>query len=519
MIKGELKLCRDYIVGEVDERLFGSFVEHMGATVYNGIYQPKHSSADEDGCRQDVIMQTKALGVTTLRYPGGNFSSGFNWEDSVGPISERPEKLDLAWRSLEPNSFGLNEFMRWIKKVACQPIMTVNLGTRSGDDARNLLEYCNFPRGGHYSNLRIQHGIKAPHGIKTWCLGNELDGPWQIAAKTAEEYSRIACEAAKMMRMVDPAIELVAVGSSHARMESFPEWDRIVLTHAYDYVDYISLHHYIDKMMDYAPLSATKVVHEQKNRATTKDYFARNIHVDRQIHTVIAICDYVRALHRGKKDIYLAFDEYNVIAEKKHGGTDFVEWTTGSMIDCGEHSMEDALVFGSMMLSLLRRADRVKIACQSLLVNTGPLIVALGDIPAFLNTIAYPFMHLSLYGRGEVLYGVSHIPTFSTDEIVDIPYIDTLAVHDGEHDRVTVFAVNRCEAPVSLSVDLRDFGSVISGEHIAMHSDDLSATNNRHKPQAVIPRTRPFSGNGDMATHTLAGYSWNVLRFTMKGRG
>src|SRR5215216_338402 len=204
-----------FVVGALDRRLFGSFVEHMGRCVYTGIYEPGHATADPDGFRQDVLELVRELGVTAVRYPGGNFVSNYDWEDGVGPKGERPRRLDLAWRAIEPNQFGTDEFVAWSRKANVEPIWAVNLGTRGIKEAVELLEYCNLPAGTELPDRRVANGTPEPHGIKVWCLGNEMDGPWQIGHKTAEEYARLAEETANAMRRVDPGIELVACGSSN----------------------------------------------------------------------------------------------------------------------------------------------------------------------------------------------------------------------------------------------------------------------------------------------------------------
>ena len=269
--------------------MYGSFIEHLGRAVYTGIYQPGHPSADEEGFRKDVLELVKELGVPIIRYPGGNFVSSYNWEDSVGPRNERKPRLDLAWRTLETNQFGLGEFAKWTKKAGSEIMMAVNLGTRGVADALNLLEYCNMDTDSYYSNLRKQHGVQKPYGIKTWCLGNEMDGPWQVGQKTAYEYGRLAAETAKAMKLMDDSIELVSCGSSNVDMPTFPEWEAVSLEQTYDYVDYISLHNYYGNGED-----------------DTEDFFAKTQDLERFIHTVIATCDYIKAKKRSKKTLNLS---------------------------------------------------------------------------------------------------------------------------------------------------------------------------------------------------------------------
>jgi len=293
--KATMVLDKEYKIGEVDKRIYGSFIEHLGRAVYGGIYEPGHPKADELGFRKDVIDLVKELRVPIVRYPGGNFVSGYNWEDGVGPKEKRKRKLELAWRTIETNQVGINEFMEWSKRVDSEVMMAVNLGTRGVDEARNLVEYCNHPEGSCYSDLRIEHGYKEPYKIKTWCLGNEMDGPWQISHKTAEEYGRLACETAKVMRWVDPTIGLVVSGSSHKFMDTYPKWESTVLEHTYENVDYISLHNYYENLEN-----------------DTANYLAKSLDMDAFIKSVIATCDYIKAKKRSKKTINLSFDEWNV---------------------------------------------------------------------------------------------------------------------------------------------------------------------------------------------------------------
>ena len=225
MPSAKLVLDAAFALAPVPRRLFGSFVEHMGRCVYTGIYEPDHASADEDGLRTDVLELTREIGPTVVRYPGGNFVSNYRWEDGVGPREQRPTRLDLAWHSVETNQFGLHDFMAWAGKVGTEPMMAVNLGTRGLQDACDLLEYTNHPGGTYWSDRRIANGATDPFGVKLWCLGNEMDGPWQVGHKTAAEYGRLANETGKAMRLIDSEIELVACGSSNSAMPTFGAWE------------------------------------------------------------------------------------------------------------------------------------------------------------------------------------------------------------------------------------------------------------------------------------------------------
>ena len=363
-----------FVVGALDRRLFGSFVEHMGRCVYTGIYEPGHPTADADGFREDVLALVRELGVTAIRYPGGNFVSNYDWEDGVGPKEERPRRLDLAWRAIEPNQFGTDEFVAWSRKADVQPIWAVNLGTRGIREAVDLLEYCNLPAGTALGDRRGANGSPEPHDIRIWCLGNEMDGPWQIGHKTAEEYARLAEETANAMRRVDPGLELVACGSSNAGMPTFGDWERVVLERTYDLVDHISLHAY------YEPRDGDQA-----------SFLAAAEEMDRMISAVIATADHVKALKRSDKELTLSFDEWNVWYQQHFPGElGLPIREVGPLIE-DTYTVDDAVVVGSLLITLLRHADRVKIACLAQLVNViGPIRTEPGG-RAWRQTIFYPF--------------------------------------------------------------------------------------------------------------------------------
>lgn len=498
-LNATIKVEKDFRIGAVDPRLYGSFIEHLGRAVYGGIYEPGHPSADEQGFRADVLELVRSLQVPIVRYPGGNFVSGFRWEDSVGPVSERKKRLELAWRTIEPNLFGLNEFIDWCRKANTTAMMAVNLGTRGPHEARELVEYANHPSGTYLSDLRIQHGYKEPHRIKTWCLGNEMDGPWQIGAKTAVEYGRVAAESAKLMKWVDPTIELVACGSSSTEMPTYPEWEATVLDHTYEHVEYISLHRYYGNKSN-----------------DTASFLARSLDMDDFIKTVVSTADYVKAKKRSKKDIYLSFDEWNVWYHSHESDQKLEPWQIAPPQLEDVYNHQDALVVGCMLISLLKRADLVKMACLAQLVNVIAPIMTENGGRAWKQTIYYPFLHASLYARGTALIPIVSSPKYDSKEFTDVPYIETIAVHNEEAGEVTVLAVNRhLTDDLVLDVELRSFGSARLIEHLAMESDDLNAVNTADQPDRVTPKTQAGSVEADGASFKarLPKASWNVLRF------
>ncbi|SDX32791.1 alpha-N-arabinofuranosidase [Paenibacillus sp. PDC88] len=501
--KAKMIVDKDFRIAEVDKRIYGSFIEHLGRAVYGGIYEPGHETADEAGLRQDVMRLIQDLQVPIVRYPGGNFVSGYNWEDSVGPKEDRKRRLELAWRTVETNEFGFNEFVDWAKKANTEVMMAVNLGTRGVDAARNIVEYSNHPSGSYYSDLRIKHGYKDPHNVKTWCLGNEMDGPWQIGHKTAEEYGRVALEAAKVMKWVDPTIELVACGSSSINMPTFPEWEATVLDHTYDHVEYLSLHQYYGNREQDSAL-----------------FLARSLEMDRFIETVTATCDYIKAKKRSKKKMLLSFDEWNVWFHSNENDSKMDPWQIAPPQLEDVYNHEDALLVGCMLISLLKHSDRVRMACLAQLVNVIAPIMTENGGAAWKQTIYYPYLHTSVYGRGQALVPLIQSPKYDTKEITDVPYLEAIAIHNEESEEVTVFAVNRhLDESLPVEVDLRSFGQCQIIEHIVLESDDLKAVNTAGQPDRVAPHK---NGNavvdGTTVTAQLAKASWNVIRLKVSAK-
>jgi alpha-L-arabinofuranosidase len=486
-------------VGAVNPRLFGSFVEHLGRCVYTGIYEPGHPAADADGLRTDVLALIRELGVTAVRYPGGNFVSGYDWEDGVGPVAERPRRLDPAWRSVETNEFGLGEFMTFLGKLGpVEPMLAVNLGTRGVAEAVALLEYANHPNGTARSDQRVAHGAADPYGVRLWCLGNEMDGPWQIGHKTADDYGRLAAATAWAMRLVDPGIELVACGSSNRSMPTFGAWEATVLEHAYDTVDYISAHAYYEEI-----------------DGDRDSFLASAEDMESFISGVEATCDHVGARLKSSKKIGISFDEWNVWYQSKTQNEPVRDWAVAPRLLEDVYSVTDAVVVGSLLITLLRHADRVRVACLAQLVNAiAPIMTEPGG-PAWRQTIFHPFALVSRYGRGRVLTVQPESPTRRTASHGDVPVLHATAVLDDATGTVSVFAVNRSRTePLELTIEPRGLlpGRVI--EHVALADPDEDACNTAEQPHRVAPA--PVEGtavSGGAVRAELPPMSWNMIRF------
>ncbi|MGJ9426564.1 alpha-N-arabinofuranosidase [Nesterenkonia halotolerans] len=449
MSHARITLDRDFTIADVPPRLFGSFVEHMGRCVYTGIYEPGHPEADDQGYRKDVMALAKELGATVVRYPGGNFVSGYNWEDGVGPREDRPVRIDGAWHTIETNAFGLHEFVEWARRADMEVMEAINLGTRGVDEARALVEYANHPSGTYWSDLRRKNAAamgtsEEPFGIKLWCLGNELDGPWQIGHKTAEEYGRIAQEAAKAMKLVDPDIELVAVGSSNRRMPTFGSWEHTVLTHAYEEVDYISMHAYY-----------------QEHDGDAASFLAEAVDMDGFIEGVVATVDAVKAAGKHSKQIDISFDEWNVWYQEGLDSEDQPDqvakgWKTHPRLIEDRYSVTDAVVVGTLMHSLLRHGDRVRIANQAQLVNVIAPIRSEEGGPAWRQTIFWPFARIAELATGEIMRLAVQADQVHTERYGNVDVIDAASTYDAEAGTVSIFVANRgLDEDVEVTLDLR----------------------------------------------------------------
>ena len=486
-MKAKLIVNDSFVIGTIDKRIYGSFIEHIGRAVYGGIYELEHKTADDRGFRGDVLDLVRKIDVPVVRYPGGNFVSGYQWTDGIGPREKRPRRLDLAWKSTETNEIGIDEFQEWAKRAGTEVLMAVNLGTGTPSDAANLVEYCNLSTDTYYADLRRKNGFDKPFGIKTWCLGNEMDGPWQIGHKTAEEYGRIASETAKMMTWVDPTIELVACGSSNYNMETFGEWELTVLDHAYDYIDYVSLHQYYGNPNN-----------------DTAHFLSRSVHMDAFIKSVASISDAIKAKKHSSKTINLSFDEWNVWFHSN--GTVVDDWMVAPPILEDVYNFEDALLVGCMLMTLQNNCDRVKIACLAQLVNVIAPIMTENGGDAWVQTTFYPYMFASVYGRGETLRPVIKCDSYTSRDKLKVPYLEASVIKNDEKRELVVFAVNRSETEdMELDFTAGGFDSLTPIRHVELYADDIKAVNTKES-SPVTPIEKELSD-----TLVLKKHSWNMM--------
>jgi alpha-N-arabinofuranosidase len=486
---GSVSAARVYVdsrrtTAPIDRNLFGSFLEHLGRAIYEGIYDPGSKLSDSDGFRKDVMEEVKHLGVPIIRYPGGNFVSGYDWLDGVGPKKDRPMVLDKAWNSLNSNQFGTNEFLAWCKEVGTKPLMGLNLGTGTPEQAAALVEYCNVEKGTRWSDLRRKHGIAAPYKIEDWCLGNEMDGPWQIGHMSATAYGLKAADAARQMHYVDPSLKLIACGSSGPSMPTYLEWDREVLEQCYDYVDGLSLHRYFDNT--------------ETTGGDSAKYLAMNLTMDRQIAETVAVCDLVRGHKRSPKQLWLSFDEWNVWYRERRGDAVDGKKTEAPHLLEEIYNLEDALLVGGLLNTLIRNSDRVKLACLAQLINViAPIMTNANGL--FRQTIYYPYSWALQFARGAALNVLVESSTYDVKGLDQVPHLDVAGSHNAADGSIALFILNRdLQKAHDVEIVWEDQAPTRVLTTTLLTGDDLKAVNSFQSPQKVAPQSfaKPTTTNG-----------------------
>jgi alpha-L-arabinofuranosidase len=487
----------------LDRNLFGSFLEHLGRAIYEGIYEPGSKLSESDGFRKDVLDEIRQLGVPLVRYPGGNFVSGYNWLDGVGPQKDRPRVLDKAWNSVESNQFGTNEFMAWCKAAGTLPLMGLNLGTGTPEEAAALVEYCNVAKGTKWSDLRRQHGIADPHGVQHWCLGNEMDGPWQIGHMSAVEYGYKAADSARQMRAVDASLKLVACGSSGPGMPTYLEWDREVLEQCYEYVDGLSLHRYFGN-------------NQNDTSGDSAKFLAMNLSMEHQIAETLAVCEMVRGHKRSSKKLWLSFDEWNVWYRANSG--DAVDGHRSEAPHLLEeiYNLEDALLVGGLINTLIRNADRVKIACLAQLVNVIAPIMTNSD-GLFRQTIYYPYSWALQHAKGTVLNLLVESAGYNVPGFENVPYLDVAGTLDENAGALTLFILNRdLSKSRRLELQWQDQSPARVLASSLLTGDDLKASNSFAAPQRVapqaftVPQAKGWRAEIELPAHSYAAIRWSL---------
>ncbi|HET9912407.1 MAG TPA: alpha-N-arabinofuranosidase [Anaerolineales bacterium] len=490
--KAQVLIDRNRTIAPISPLLFGGFAEHMGRCVYEGIYDPKSPQADERGFRKDVLEALRDQAYTVIRYPGGNFLSGYNWLNGVGPKDQRPRVRELAWQSLETNQFGTNEFVEFCRSINAAPMLGVNMGTGTIQSASDLVEYCNAPHGTRWSDLRVSHGFRDPHNVRYWCVGNEMDGPWQIGHLDAAAYGNKALEAAKMMKWQDPTIKTILCGSSGESMPTYLEWDRTALEIAWEHMDYLSMHCYVSN-----------------NDNDTDSYLANSVLFERYVDTLEGTLRYVKAKRRSKHDVYLSWDEWQVwyMQPPLQGN-----WTEAPHLAEEIYNLEDALVVAQWLNVFLRKSHVLKIACVAQIVNT---ISWLHTCPDGLlkHPSYYAFKLVSNLARGEALDVHVKATEVETKLYGTVPALDVSASYDAEKQQGALFLVNRSQTE-SVLTDLiwQDGQAVKIDQAWQLTGSDPKEMDTWDAPERIVPKTIsvPKIDTG-RATINLPPLSFTVL--------
>lgn len=493
MPNAQILLDSNRTIAPISPLLFAGFAEHMGRCVYEGMYDPASPLSDARGFRRDVIAALRDQGYTAIRYPGGNFLSGYNWLDGVGPKDQRPRRRELAWQSTETNEFGTNEFIEWCREIDAAPMLGVNMGTGTIQAAADLVEYCNSPTGTYYADLRAKHGYAQPHNVRYWCVGNEMDGPWQIGHLSADAYGAKALEAAKMMKWIDPTIQTVLCGSSNDKMPTYPEWDRVALEHAWEKVDYLSIHYYAGNRENDTP-----------------SFLASAVPFEHYVDTLDGTLRYVKAQRRSNHDVYLSWDEWQVWYKG-----DPVEgaWAERPHLAEEVYNLEDALVVAQWLNVFLRKSHVLKIACVAQIVNVISWIWTRPD-GLLKHPSYYPFKLVSNNARGNALdVLVKGAPVVETAQYGGVPALDVSASHDPETGRGAVFVVNR-SLDQSIVADLvwQD-GSAAQVEEVwQLSGTDPKEANSWEQPDRLVARRIDAPAiDGGRATLSLPPLSFTAI--------
>lgn len=499
-------------LASLDPRVMGAFLEHLGRAIYGGVYEPDSPLTDSGGFRKDVVREMQELKCPIMRYPGGNFVSGYDWLHGVGPKKDRPTVLERAWNSIETNQFGTNEFIDWCKLVGTEPLLATNLGTGTPETSAALVEYCNVEKGTRWSDLRREHGYERPHNVKTWCLGNEMDGWWQIGHMPAREYGRKARDAARQIRAIAPSTELIACGSTAPFMPTYLVWDRETLEECYPEVDGLSLHRYYGNT-------------PEETGGDSARFLALNLDMDFQIHETIAVCDYVRGVLKSSKRLWLSFDEWNVwyrarSGEHTDGGGAFAPPLLEEV-----YNLEDALLVGGIVNTLLRQAERVRIGCLAQIINVIAALVTNKE-GVLRQTIYYPYAWGIKYAKGDVLDLLVESDTYSIErkynsEYVSTPtarpettpYLDVSATLDPDTGNCSILLLNR-DLHKDREVELRFEGvtptKVLQAETIT--GPDLKAANTFDSPRNVAGQRFDAPGPATTMTVKLPARSYSALQ-------
>jgi len=485
-LRARIKVDTERVIGDIDPKIYGNFIEHLGRCIQGGVFDESSPLSDANGFRKDVLAAAKDLKVSILRWPGGNFSSNYHWMDGIGPRDSRPPRLEMAWGTVEDNRFGTHEFMKYVETLGAEPYVCVNLGTGTWTEAQQWVEYCNSPLDTAMTRLRKQNGRTEPWKVTYWGLGNEIDGPWQMGHRSAEDYGKFALEAAKLMKLTDPNVKLVAAGSSNFGPGSdWTGWNRTVLEYLKNYADYLALHMYVgNPQNDYG------------------DFVASSLELASRLKTAEGIIDAALSGVRNRK-IHIAWDEWNVWYRARGEGQ------RGRRILEEHYNLEDALVVATFLNTFVNHAHLVKIANMAQLVNViAPIFT--NEHGLFLQTIYYPLQLFANNTRGRALELFVDSPKYSSRRFDDIPYLDVSAADD--NGSLVLNVVNRHkDQAIQTEFELQDKQFSGGAEAIEVTGTDIKAENN-FDGAPVKPARRPAAAQGKKLTYSFPPHSYTMIR-------
>ena len=492
-----IKIDTDRVIGEVDPHLFGNFAEHLGRCIYGGIWDEGSPLADADGYRKDVMQATKDLGVTVLRWPGGNFASGYNWKDGIGPRDQRPPRRDDAWGDIESNRFGTDDFLRYCERVGLEPYICINAGLGTVEDARQWVEYTNEPGDTYWARQRRKNGRDKPYNVKIWGLGNEIDGPWQLGHKNAEDYAKFALEAAKAMRRADSSIKLIGSGSSNFRGPDWVAWNRTVLENLKSEIDYISLHTYIGNGDN----------NFEKFLAASRD-------LDDRIEVVGGLIQAINVTNPRQRPIYIAFDEWNVWYRAR-GGSEF-EIAKTRLEEV--YNYEDALAMGMFLNSFFRHANLVKMANLAQLVNViAPMMTSKAGL--YLQTIYFPLAEYARQKGNQSLDVLVTSPEYKPDGGRSLKYLDVSSTYDAKSRQICLNVLNRSEKNDIAAQIVNSSGTLSSAVGVwELNHSDLKATHTFGADQKVRPsiKTASVSLKDNGFSYNFPKHSLTILKLNVQ---
>ncbi len=504
MYKAKILIDKVNIVGDIDPNIYGSFIEHTGKCVYDGVYNPEAKNADENGFNKDVIEAYKEMKLPIVRYPGGSYVATWDWRESIGPKSERKTMYNLPWHEIEPNTFGIGEAVKWARKVGCEIMMCLNISTMSLLDNLRLLEYCNFPKGTYYSDLRRSHGYEEPFNIKYWSMGNEPDGWWQINLETEDEYARISAETAKAFKFFDPELKIIACSGLG---DKGYKWTKTTLKKGYKHYDFISMHRYMANKQNCFPL-----------------YMAKTSVLSGAIDRLTYLCDEIGQELGFDKRIMVSLDEWNVWYHSLEADSKIPYHCFAPHRLEDIYNMEDALSVGEMLMAMIKKCDRVKIGCMAQLVNVIAPLFTNKDGDVLKQSIYYPYRDACLYGRGVAINNIVESPAYdfedkdNDDKYENVAYIDS--VTSFYQNTLTIFIVNRSENEAAeCEINVKGFEKLAYGKHKELYHDDIKAENSFENPDKVSPKEYEITPDEDAFKLNIKPHSWNMISLKLEESG